>query len=265
MKLKELLLKDFNIDLPISGSFGQSKDSPIVILTDNQEEASLTQYQILKCIYSVSEFTWRQTERSYIDSSAGLIEKVSSDVKYINKDDESQIITEKRNFYFDLSLLNIDITKKLSPPLISLPQPYNTKISQQLTWLHFDRMFNNENICNGAGFTLFYSLPFTKCSIYIYNNNAQKEIETNPDHATKTEFTNICKSIESSNNIIDILSEHKMNNSYWKVYKTNTGYTLAIIAPYKNHFIKSRTTISTEEGFIWDCTINSLKSLFGRI
>ena len=52
MKLKELLLKDFNIDLPISGGFGQSKDSPIVILTDNQEEASLTQYQILKCIYT---------------------------------------------------------------------------------------------------------------------------------------------------------------------------------------------------------------------
>lgn len=42
MDLGQMLLKDFNKNLPISGGFGQSIDEPILITTSNPDDAALT-------------------------------------------------------------------------------------------------------------------------------------------------------------------------------------------------------------------------------
>lgn len=48
INLKEMLLRDFDIDLPISGGTGNSKDNPIIIgLTKNPAQV---EYYVLECL-----------------------------------------------------------------------------------------------------------------------------------------------------------------------------------------------------------------------
>ncbi len=46
MKLREMLLKDFDKDLPISGGFGQSADDPIILTSKNAMGAASTQLEV---------------------------------------------------------------------------------------------------------------------------------------------------------------------------------------------------------------------------
>ncbi len=105
MDLKQMLLDDFGKNLPIAGGLGQSVEEPIRITTSDPVEAGLAQLEIARCIYGMNGWYWRATESTTIPSSSGLFEKFSSEVKYA---EGHEIITEKRNFYFDIS--GVDVT-----------------------------------------------------------------------------------------------------------------------------------------------------------
>ena len=100
MTLREMLHKDFGIDLPIAGGWGQSADDPILLTSQDPDEAALVQLEIARRIYGVQGWYWRQIERTSAGVVGADIEKFSSEVKYIEGD---QVVTEKRNLYFDLS------------------------------------------------------------------------------------------------------------------------------------------------------------------
>ena len=59
MTLKELLDKDFGVDLPISGGTGNSIDNPIVIHRTVINDYTDTEYFILKCIGIGRRITWK--------------------------------------------------------------------------------------------------------------------------------------------------------------------------------------------------------------
>ena len=100
MALRQMLLKEFKKNLPISGGIGQSLDEPIVITTSDPEDAALTQLEVARCIYGFNGRYWRLIERTAVPTDVGRIEKMSCEIKFIEDD---QVITETRNFYFDLS------------------------------------------------------------------------------------------------------------------------------------------------------------------
>jgi len=262
MPLKKILDSYYGKIFPISGGSGGSKDDPIIITTEDRNDAAITQYEILRFFFEGNGWIWSQNSREFIPYGDSLIEKVSSEVKYIDENSPSLIITEKRNFYFDVTMLSLKNGEKLPPITIKLSEPYGSTIHKQIRWLHFDKIFNNETLIRGAGYTLFYSAPQIKTSLYIYNSQKDEAIISNPDEEASREFKNVCAMTEASLPTFSILSEHKLNNSYWKVYVISDGSTFVILAPYKNYFVKCRTTISTHESFIWDCAVESLKSLF---
>lgn len=50
MTLREMLLKDFGKDLPISGGFGQSAEDPIVLTSKSAMDAATTQLEVARCV-----------------------------------------------------------------------------------------------------------------------------------------------------------------------------------------------------------------------
>ena len=53
MILREMLHKDFGIDFPIAGGWGQSADDPIVLTSQDPDEAALVKLEVARRIYGV--------------------------------------------------------------------------------------------------------------------------------------------------------------------------------------------------------------------
>ena len=104
--LRNLLKDEFDIDLPISGGMGQSINDPIVIGTPDKLVASRVEMDVLRCINKQLGRHWRLTSKLRINDDLNChIEKVSFEAKYQEGD---KIITDTRNFYFDISSLALD-------------------------------------------------------------------------------------------------------------------------------------------------------------
>lgn len=75
--LRELFNKVFDVDLPISGGFGQSIDDPIVIHTDNSTVGVKIEYQIIGFLQELAGKTWRRSQQTLIRTGEKSFDKVS--------------------------------------------------------------------------------------------------------------------------------------------------------------------------------------------
>lgn len=100
MTIKEVIKRDFGVDLPISGGFGNSIETPIIIhRTDINDYVGLEHF-ILNCLGKGRKIEWRILEQGLLTHNGRKIDKVKIETKQTT---ENEIITQIENFYFDLS------------------------------------------------------------------------------------------------------------------------------------------------------------------
>jgi hypothetical protein len=100
MKLKDLLEKDFKVDLPISGGFGNSIDNAIIIHRDEINDYVGTEYFILKCLGTGRRIEWKILGQELLMIDIKKIDKIKIETKQLT---ESEIITQIENYYFDIT------------------------------------------------------------------------------------------------------------------------------------------------------------------
>lgn len=92
-----MLLRDFDIDLPISGGTGNSKDNPIVISpTKNPVEV---EYDVLNCLGIGRNVEWKTLGQEFFTYNGKRMDKIKIEVISLT---ETQIITTIENYYFQL-------------------------------------------------------------------------------------------------------------------------------------------------------------------
>lgn len=112
INLKELLKKDFGVDLPISGGIGNSIDNPIIIHLAKFNDYVGTEYSVLNCIGKGRGIEWKIVEQGLLSHQDKKIDKVK--IETIQLTDDSKI-TQIENYYFDItecfgkSTLNLDL------------------------------------------------------------------------------------------------------------------------------------------------------------
>lgn len=265
MDLKQMLLDDFGKNLPIAGGLGQSVDEPIQIMTSDPVQAGLAQLEIARCIYGINRWYWRATESMAVPSSTGPLEKFSSEVKYVEGD---KIVTEKRNFYFDISAVDIPKGQQLSNVSVPLPRMAGLGLPWQLGWFHFDGLIDNEIDHPGLGSSVAYSAPQAKMTIYVYDKGMGEQIEVDPDAAAKIEYLQALSDFESMNPTAQPIREHEDGGVRLKIYDSGEVLSAVLVAPFQNIFFKLRLTLeASNEPFMVECawfTITSFAAMLGK-
>ena len=100
MTLKELLKKDFDADLEISGGFGNSIDNCIVIHKTHAKDYVGVEYYILECLGIGRGIEWKRIEQSLLNDKNRMIDKLKIETKQLT---DTEIITQIENYYFDIT------------------------------------------------------------------------------------------------------------------------------------------------------------------
>lgn len=100
MELKELIKKDFGVDLPISGGTGDSIDNPIVIHRKGINDYVGTEYSILKYIGIGRGIEWETTGQQLMEHNGRQIDQIEIKTRKLTPD---KIYTTTEKFYFDIT------------------------------------------------------------------------------------------------------------------------------------------------------------------
>ena len=258
-----MLKDDFGKDLLISGGNGNSLGDPIILESSTAHDASWTEMEVTRCIYSQLKWHWKLIDRVPVKNEGMSIEKFSCEVKHAEGE---EVITEKRNFYFDVSKINLE--GSLTTPVcgVNLGLGTGMGLPYQLGWFHFDGLINHEENYAGAGVSAAYSAPFTKATLYFYKNG-----ETNIDgvkypEVFEKEFAISSRDLLEANPQAEELASRSTPNLCFKSFQIDSAYSILIFSTVGNHFFKLRATIDpSNEKYTMDCFWESVNIIVGMV
>ena len=256
--LKELLLRDFGKDLRISGGTGNSVDDPIIIEVKSPHDASWTEMEVASCIYGRLGWHWRAVGRSKQVESGKRIEKLSCEVKYI---DDGQLVTETRNFYFDLS--RVELGEQEITPACGFNLGVNTGMGlpYQLGWFHFTGLTNNEEARAGMGVSAAYSAPTTQATVYVYNKGLD-DIKSDNEGQLNAEFATAMNDLLAAHTDAKQVAERFDENLLFAAFEMDTAYSIITLSAVGNHFFKIRATVDpSNEKYAFDCLWDSVNTI----
>lgn len=256
MGLREMLLEDFGSALPIDGGFGRSAEEPIVITTACPKEAAVVQLQVARLLYGAAGWYWRAVERTSVDPDKGRVDKVTSEVKYVEGEN---LITEKRSLYFDTSIVDLPSDQQMQRPSVPIGFPANLNLPWQLGWFHHDGITDHESTDPGLGVSVAYSAPKAKITICAYDKGLGDDIERNPDILAATEFDCAVSDFELTNPGAALIREHEELGARVRVYEQGATYSVVFLSPFNKFFFKLRLTLAAgDEPFMVDCAWNTV-------
>ncbi|MFN5539939.1 MAG: hypothetical protein ACK481_07780 [Candidatus Melainabacteria bacterium] len=100
MILKDLLEKDFGVELPISGGFGNSIENAVIIHKEGINDYVGKEYFILNCLGKVRRIEWKTLGQELLNHETKRIDKIKIETKQVT---QTEIITQVENYYFDIT------------------------------------------------------------------------------------------------------------------------------------------------------------------
>ena len=250
MELRRRLLADFGKDLPIAGGIGQSQHDPIVLTTTDCSSASATIVDVVKCIYGALGWYWQIVQWD-VQPDLDRIEKVSVTVKYAL---ETDVVTERRNLYFDVSHVRGRSLGAQALPTVELPLTPKVKVPLQIGWFHFDDLIDNRCVDPRLGLSLAYSAPQAKMTIYAYESANGQGAGFDAGQDIRHEYQKAIADFESFNPDAEPLREYTHGSAIFKAYDVDEAFSIVLVAPLGPLFLKLRLTLETgDEGFMVDC------------
>lgn len=239
MSLRDLLKRDFNLELNIAGGFGQTRDEPVVVLESNVIDASMTQMQVLKGLGMGKGILWRTLARNSIVISQVYIEQIQIETKELT---EYEIITHQENYYFDVSMANS--RGKLLPEVVVFSDS-NIKLEfpYELGWLHFSGSRDHEIEVAGAGKSISYNALGIKATIYIYDNLRTDIPEDIDSSILREEFESAVFDLLTAHPNADMTGQFTKSKSLiLQVFKIDGSFSLIGLGVFGGKFIKLRIT-----------------------
>ncbi len=163
--LRELLQRDFGVDLPISGGGGSPAD-PIVITTDTVQQAVDVQMQVHRCLGMGRQVAWRLEDPSIGDPARKQVRAGLETVAFL----EDQVRTNSEALYFVFEALRDgSSTADLPAPTGFIDPGCGLKLPYQLAWLHLGAVTDNESATPGLGRAVAYDGLGIIGTVYVYD------------------------------------------------------------------------------------------------
>ena len=163
--LRVHLLRDFGVDLPIEGGFGE-KDAPVVITEPDLQQAVDVQMKVLECHGKKRRVAWRVLDQQVMSLSSRVVRTSLETIEVT----ATEVVTQEEGLYFVFDALPMrSSTIDLPPPRGFEDARSGLRLPHQLGWLHYKRMIDNEAEAPGLGCTADYGVPGIDASVYVYN------------------------------------------------------------------------------------------------
>ncbi len=98
--LRELLKEDFDIDFPISGGWGNSRDNAIIIHKVQPNDYTSVEYGILQCLGTGRRINWKVIKQALMEHNGRSLDQIKIETK---ESTDKGIITQIENYYFDIT------------------------------------------------------------------------------------------------------------------------------------------------------------------
>ena len=258
MDLREALMKDFDLSLPIIGQLGESgsRDDPIIITTSDpvlvgqaardtvaglQRGLSLARQGRGESDMLVGVL-WRTLDGGlHISSETGLgVYRIERKVLT-----PSEVVTETIAYYFDVSAAQISGLDRFETgagmPVVSLGE----NLPSEIGWLHYDpdqsvnyaEQHNRPDLGVGAA----YGAIGIKATLYLYPG-PRTPIDRD---ALRRQFEQAASDLESNNpNVTAWLDADVGTGNFLRIWRVGDGdqATALALTSYRGHFVKVRTT-----------------------
>ncbi len=163
MTLRLDLKADFGIDVKIDGVEGTRRD-PFRLEPCTADEGALTQLALFRGLGFGRQELWRLLDAEVLPGSDANMQRLRVEAVAFT---ETQIITETRAYYFDVSRVN-GTPNPLDPVPAWKHDDCAFVARHQLGWLHFDHAVDNNPDSDHLDVSLFYSSIGAKATLFIY-------------------------------------------------------------------------------------------------
>lgn len=168
--LRDRLLRDFGVDLPIRDGSGQEAE-PIVVTAADLQEAVDTQIEVLRCLGEAHRVAWRLIGQELVSAVRKIVRVDIETVAPL----EHEVVNRKEARYFLLEALSADGTT------FSLPVPSGfadlrsgVRLPTQLGWLHLSGATDNEPDSPGLGWSVAYDSLAIQGTVYVYDKGERR-------------------------------------------------------------------------------------------
>jgi hypothetical protein len=164
MNLRDMLKRDFGLELKISGGYGLSRDDPIIVLNSIPFDASMTEMHILRAIGKEHSTIWSTLARTPLENDRLSLEQITiRTIEVI----ASEIAIQKKNYYFDI---NMAVARgKVLPTVIAFSDKSSKlRLPYEIGWLHYDGV-TDYDAAAGLGQGIAYGAPGMKATVYVYD------------------------------------------------------------------------------------------------
>lgn len=162
--IKELLKRDFGLELDIAGGTGQSKNDPIYVLSPSEKEASRTEVLVLRGLGKGRGILWRTVNIEIMSGMEVIQRKIET--KEIH---ESEIVSQIENYYFLRKNTELHSTNINSQNIVFIDDKVGIFYPYEISWLHYDGITDySSQGREDLGYSLSYNAPGIKATIYVY-------------------------------------------------------------------------------------------------
>lgn len=261
--VRDLLLRDFGLDLPISGALSDigSRSNPVVIHSSNEDEILLTMYLVVDAMNrglgrAISRreqspmpvgVLWRPSQSPWLEYHAQ--EKLYS-YRFERKEIRAkQISTTTLRYYFQILSESGGDVVLANPSNWPRANYLGFGLPKNIGWLHQDDEQTLDYATKDLGVGVAYGGVGIKATVYIYPVPSGQSENLHPFvkwRVLKTEFEDSAKDVERFETEIsawpDQNSGHGFFERAWSVGEDAREATVLGITIQDGYFIKYRTT-----------------------
>jgi hypothetical protein len=240
MNVRDMIKRDFGIDLPIICGTGNSREEPFVVNAKTVDEAFDVMVTLIRLIGIGGGRYWRSLSCTRIEHMFSELFQYKIEVEEFS---HGEVVSINRNHYFEFPEMAAG-TAGLLPTIRAISTASGLWIPEEIGWLHaYGQPINNEKVSPGLGQTFAYGTVDTKATLYTYD---RKLDVIDPDVFSLTmqnEFH------DATNNIVQVYpTAQAWGNSFdlrdilISGFIIGDDYTLLCLGSARNKFLKLRIT-----------------------
>ncbi len=244
--LRDLLLKEHGLDLPIAGGSGRNAEDPIVIATGSLFHAIEAQDSIAACLFGGPEHQWRLVGKQ-ADAARPWIECCHYEIRFI---DGESLVAEPRQLHFDIRGLKLPPGR--TTPACGFPlERFGFGLPAQFGWLHFQRM--GPSASEPGGLQLDYAARQTRVELTIHRADQDGEA------ALQAEMDRALAALQAEHPGLQPASENKEINLRYASFDAGRQFSALALTRYRGHYCRIRMTLAeTAIGQDFQCLMDSL-------
>lgn len=238
MNLRDMLKRDFDLELNISGGYGLSRDDPVIVLDSNPFDASMTEMHILRALGKEHSILWRTLARTPVENDRLSLEQIEIETIEVV---ESEIIMQKKNYYFDVSMAVA--RGNVLPTVIAFSDKASKSgFPYEIGWLHYDGV-TDYDAAAGLGQSIAYNAPGIKATVYVYDkmltdipSDIDASVVRNELEAAVSELMELHPTTRPLGDLL------KSNILLFQLFRIDDDVSVVALGVIRGKFIKLRIT-----------------------